>query len=75
MGSGLAKIQLQYVTGAAALVDLDQRAALPGRGQGKQLAAGAERALFSLYIHIRAYWADKAVLDGQWKPPVVNRMQ
>ena len=30
---------------------------------------------FSLYIHIRAYGADKAVFDGQWKPPVVNRMQ
>ena len=28
---------------------------------------------FSLYI--RAYWADKAILDGQWKPPVVTRVQ
>jgi hypothetical protein len=28
---------------------------------------------FSLYI--RAYWADKPVLDGQWKPPVVARVQ
>jgi hypothetical protein len=28
---------------------------------------------FSLYI--RAYWADEAVLDGQWKPPLVSRMQ
>jgi hypothetical protein len=25
---------------------------------------------FSLYI--RAYWADKAILDGQWLPPVVR---
>ena len=24
---------------------------------------------FSLYI--RAYWADKAIIDGTWKPPVV----
>ena len=22
-----------------------------------------------------AYWADKDIIDGQWKPPVVNRMQ
>jgi hypothetical protein len=28
---------------------------------------------FSLYI--RAYWADKAILDGQWRPPVVSRVQ
>jgi len=28
---------------------------------------------FSLYI--RAYWADKPILDGQWKPPVVTRVQ
>jgi hypothetical protein len=28
---------------------------------------------FSLYI--RAYWSDKPILDGQWKPPVVNRVQ
>ena len=27
---------------------------------------------FSLYI--RAYWADKAILDGTWKPPVVKQM-
>jgi len=27
---------------------------------------------FSLYI--RAYWADAAILDGQWKPPAVSRM-
>src|SRR6516162_9851936 len=27
---------------------------------------------FSLYI--RAYWADKPILDGQWKPPVVSRV-
>jgi hypothetical protein len=25
---------------------------------------------FSLYI--RAYWPDRAILDGQWKPPVVQ---
>jgi hypothetical protein len=28
---------------------------------------------FSLYI--RAYWAEKPVLDGQWKPPLVSRVQ
>ncbi len=28
---------------------------------------------FSLYI--RAYWADQAILGGQWKPPVVSRVQ
>jgi hypothetical protein len=27
---------------------------------------------FSLYI--RAYWADEAILDGQWKPPVVRQV-
>ncbi|EJN33693.1 hypothetical protein PMI35_00756, partial [Pseudomonas sp. GM78] len=24
---------------------------------------------FSLYI--RAYWADKAILDGTWQPPAI----
>jgi hypothetical protein len=33
----------------------------------------APNGAFSLYI--RAYWADKPVLDGQWKPPVVTRVQ
>jgi hypothetical protein len=28
---------------------------------------------FSLYI--RAYWADKPIIYGQWKPPVVTRVQ
>ncbi|MBV8106919.1 MAG: DUF1254 domain-containing protein [Hyphomicrobiales bacterium] len=28
---------------------------------------------FSLYI--RAYWADEAILNGQWKPPAVTRLQ
>jgi hypothetical protein len=28
---------------------------------------------FSLYL--RAYWADHAILDGQWKPPPVVRVQ
>jgi hypothetical protein len=26
-------------------------------------------------IYIRAYWANKSVLDGQWKPPIVVRVQ
>jgi hypothetical protein len=33
----------------------------------------APEGAFSLYI--RAYWADEPVLDGQWKPPVVARVQ
>jgi hypothetical protein len=33
----------------------------------------APHGTFSLYI--RAYWADKDILDGQWKPPVVSRTQ
>jgi hypothetical protein len=28
---------------------------------------------FSLYI--RAYWSEKAILDGTWKPPVVKKIQ
>ena len=28
---------------------------------------------FSLYL--RAYWADQAVLDGTWEPPVITPMQ
>jgi hypothetical protein len=27
--------------------------------------------IFSLYI--RAYWADKAILDGTWMPPNIER--
>jgi hypothetical protein len=28
---------------------------------------------FSLYI--RAYWAHKSIIDGQWKPPIITRVQ
>jgi len=28
---------------------------------------------FSLYI--RAYWAGSPILDGQWRPPLVKRVQ
>jgi hypothetical protein len=28
---------------------------------------------FSLYM--RAYWSDKTILDGQWKPPAVKKFQ
>jgi hypothetical protein len=28
---------------------------------------------FSLYF--RAYWADQAILDGTWKPPVITAVQ
>jgi hypothetical protein len=33
----------------------------------------APEGTFSLYI--RAYWADKSIIDGQWTPPVVARVQ
>jgi hypothetical protein len=44
----------------------------PGKDKESNWLPAPEGA-FSLYI--RAYWADKPVLDGQWKPPVVARMQ
>jgi len=28
---------------------------------------------FSLYL--RAYWADKAVLDGTWQPPAIEKVK
>ena len=42
------------------------------QGQGKQLAARARRH-FSLYI--RAYWPEKAILDGTWTPPNVEKVK
>lgn len=33
----------------------------------------APNGAFSLYI--RAYWADKAVLDGTWMPPQVEKVK
>ncbi len=33
----------------------------------------APNGTFSLYI--RAYWADKAILDGTWKPPAIEKMK
>jgi hypothetical protein len=32
----------------------------------------APNGAFSLYI--RGYWADKAIIDGSWTPPVVQRV-
>jgi hypothetical protein len=32
----------------------------------------APEGTFSLYI--RAYWPDKAIVDGSWKPPVIERV-
>jgi hypothetical protein len=32
----------------------------------------APNGTFSLYI--RAYWADKAIIDGSWTPPAVQRV-
>jgi len=31
----------------------------------------APNGAFSLYI--RAYWAEKAILDGTWKPPIISK--
>ena len=31
----------------------------------------APEGTFSLYI--RAYWRDKAIVDGSWKPPVIEK--
>jgi hypothetical protein len=33
----------------------------------------APKGPFSLYM--RAYWSEKAILDGSWKPPVVKKVQ
>jgi hypothetical protein len=33
----------------------------------------APNGTFSLYI--RAYWADKVILDGTWQPPVVETVK
>jgi len=33
----------------------------------------APKGTFSLYI--RAYWGKEAILDGSWKPPVIERVQ
>jgi uncharacterized protein (TIGR03000 family) len=33
----------------------------------------APKGTFSLYL--RAYWAEKAILDGTWNPPVVKQVQ
>jgi hypothetical protein len=33
----------------------------------------APKGKFSLYI--RAYWADKAILDGTWMPPQVVKVK
>jgi enoyl-CoA hydratase/carnithine racemase len=33
----------------------------------------APEGTFSLYI--RAYWADKAILDGTWQPPAIEKMK
>lgn len=33
----------------------------------------APNGTFSLYI--RAYWADKAILDGTWQPPAIERVK
>jgi hypothetical protein len=44
----------------------------PGKGKESNWLP-APNGPFSLYI--RAYWADQAILDGTWKPPVVRSVQ
>jgi hypothetical protein len=48
------------------------RANSPGEAQESNWLP-APKGSFSLYM--RAYWSDKAILDGSWKPPVVKRVQ
>jgi hypothetical protein len=43
----------------------------PGRDKESNWLPAPE-AEFSLYL--RAYWADEAILNGTWRPPVVSRM-
>jgi hypothetical protein len=43
----------------------------PGEGKEGNWVPAPQGA-FSLYM--RAYWSDKAILDGQWKPPVVKKI-
>jgi len=33
----------------------------------------APKGTFSLYI--RAYWGKEAILDGSWKPPVIEKVK
>ena len=42
----------------------------PGTEESNWLPA--PNGMFSLYI--RAYWAEQAILSGEWKPPVVSRV-
>ena len=52
--------------------DAVRRRQIAGRRQGEQRAARA-RGPFSLYI--RAYCAGSAIVDGQWRPLIVRRVQ
>jgi hypothetical protein len=49
---------------------MKKRVARQGQG-GNWLPA--PNGTFSLYI--RAYWPDKAVLDGTWQPPTIERVK
>ena len=44
----------------------------PGAGKESNWLPAAN-GTFSLYI--RAYWADQAIIDGTWKPPVIEQMK
>jgi len=44
----------------------------PGKGKETNWVP-APNGTFSLYI--RAYWADKAILDGTWIPPQVEKVK
>ena len=61
---------LKYNTDGS--LTLYARAKSPGKDKESNWLPAPEGP-FSLYI--RAYWADKPVIDGQWKPPVVARVQ
>ena len=43
----------------------------PGRGKESNWLPAP---LGNFSIWIRAYWADQAILDGTWKPPVIERL-
>ena len=44
----------------------------PGKDKGTNWLPAPD-GTFSLYI--RAYWADKTILDGTWMPPQVEKVK
>jgi hypothetical protein len=45
----------------------------PGKDDKESNWLPAPNGTFSLYI--RAYWGQKGILDGTWKPPVVRKQE